>query len=73
MSKLPPRRTGLILGTARTGLGRGYGRPLTEAERFIRHRNIFGQGYNKPIRTKILQTFPALKQFPMVVKFLKGL
>ncbi|MBA7493295.1 hypothetical protein ES702_03853 [subsurface metagenome] len=34
---LPPRGTGLGLGTYRTGVERGFGTPLTEAERFIRH------------------------------------
>jgi len=42
MSELPPRGTGLILGTARRGLARGLGRPLTEEERARRHKAIFG-------------------------------
>lgn len=42
MSGLPRRGTGLITGTARTGLGRGRGIPLTEEERRKRHERIFG-------------------------------
>jgi len=36
-SGLPPRGTGLAAGTARTGLERGRGRPLSEEERVERH------------------------------------
>lgn len=40
--QLPPRGTGLRLGTARSGLERGLGRRLTEVERLKRHREIYG-------------------------------
>jgi len=42
--ELPPRGTGLLLGTARRGLERGRGVPLTTEERRRRHEAIFGQG-----------------------------
>ena len=38
---LPPRGTGLKRGTARSGRGRG--RSLSDAERRMRHRSIYGQ------------------------------
>jgi hypothetical protein len=41
-SSLPPRGTGLILGTARQGEERGMGIPLTEEERRKRHESAFG-------------------------------
>jgi hypothetical protein len=41
-SGLPPRGTGLILGTARQGEERGRGIPLTEEERRKRHESAFG-------------------------------
>lgn len=37
MSRLPPRRTGLKRGTARTGLQRGGGKRLTRTQRAKRH------------------------------------
>lgn len=40
---LPPRGTGLLRGTARTGLLRGGGRRLSEAERLARHKRIYGK------------------------------
>ena len=39
-TELPPRGTGLITGTARQGLERGMGKPLTEEERAERHRLV---------------------------------
>ena len=41
--KLPPRGTGLEKGTARKGEERGRGKPLTEVERALRHREIHGE------------------------------
>ena len=38
--RLPPRGTGLTLGTARMGSARGRGRPLTEEERAERHKAL---------------------------------
>jgi len=43
MTELPPRGTGLFIGTARRGLERGLGRPLGPEERRERHKAIFGQ------------------------------
>jgi len=40
--ELPPRGIGLERGTAREGKERGRGRPLTEEERVMRHREIHG-------------------------------
>lgn len=40
---LPPRGTGLLRGTARRGLGRGRGIPLSDEERRIRHERIYGK------------------------------
>lgn len=45
--ELPPRRTGLGLGTAREGAERGGGTPLTEEERQERHTRVFGSGSGK--------------------------
>jgi len=39
-TELPPRGTGLITGTARQGLERGMGKPLTEEERAERHEEM---------------------------------
>jgi len=44
---LPPRGTGLVMGTARTGLERGRGRSLSEEERMKRH---YGAGQVRPGR-----------------------
>lgn len=41
--ELPERGVGLILGTARRGLERGKGIPLTLEERRKRHEAVFGQ------------------------------
>ena len=41
LSKLPERGAGLKRGTARVGAARGKGKPLTEAERAIRHSTLF--------------------------------
>ena len=38
MSRLPPRRTGLREGRARTGLQRGGGKHLTDTQRAKRHK-----------------------------------
>lgn len=46
---LPPRGTGIIAGTARTGLERGLGRPLSEGERKRRHGMLFGKLTDEPI------------------------
>ena len=40
-------------GTARRGLGRGRGRPLTTVERRIRHGAIYGQTSIRTILTSI--------------------
>lgn len=72
LSELPPRGTGLILGTARRGLERGLGRPLTEAGRRERHRLIYGQKIPHPLREKILQKFPELYQYPLIRRILEG-
>ena len=40
---LPPRGTGLITGTARTGLERGRGIPLGPLQRLKRHKGMVGQ------------------------------
>lgn len=68
-----PRGTGLILGTARTGLERGRGKRLTEAERIARHEGMFGAIlFNRPIRTTIRQILPGLNQIPMVANLLRS-
>ena len=41
MNQLPPRGTGLLLGTAGE---RRAGQPRTEEERLERHRQVFGEG-----------------------------
>ena len=41
--QLPPRGTGLRIGTARERLARGMGRRLTELERLKRHREMYGR------------------------------
>ncbi len=46
---LPPRGTGIIVGSARTGLERGLGRPLSEEERKRRHSMLFGKLTDEPI------------------------
>ena len=55
-SQLPPRGTGLRLGTARTGLARGLGGRLTELQRLTRHKALRGQAQpplaEQPQRTK---------------------
>jgi len=43
LRQLPPRGTGLRLGTAREGVARGMGRRLTELERLKRHREMYGR------------------------------
>lgn len=43
LRQLPPRGTGLRLGTAREGLTRGMGRRLTELERLKRHKAMYGR------------------------------
>ena len=43
LRQLPPRGTGLRLGTAREELARGMGRRLTELERLKRHREMYGR------------------------------
>ena len=54
--QIPPRGTGLIAGTARTGLARGLGKRLTELERLTRHTALRGQAQpplaEQPQRTK---------------------
>ena len=45
MGKLPPRRTGLKSGRARTGLQRGGGKRLTQAQRSKRHNETFLMTY----------------------------
>lgn len=53
---LPPRGTGLIAGTARTGLARGLGGRLTELQRRMRHTALRGQAQaplaEQPQRTR---------------------
>jgi len=41
--RLPPRGTGLERGTARKGEERGRGKPLSEVERALRHREVHGE------------------------------
>ncbi|RLE65003.1 MAG: hypothetical protein DRJ38_04495 [Thermoprotei archaeon] len=43
VQELPPRGTGLERGTARQGEERGRGKPLTEVERALRHREVHGE------------------------------
>ncbi len=56
---LPPRGTGIGLGTARRGLGRGAGAPLTEEQRRARHGAIFGQGIVRNILSSYVDWFIA--------------
>lgn len=66
-SPLPPRGTGLRLGTARTGLARGLGGRLTELQRLTRHKALLGQAQaplaDQPQRTK---EEPYFSQLPIL-------
>lgn len=57
---LPPRGTGIIAGTARTGLERGLGKPLSEEERRKRHERLFGKLTDEPIFPIIERETPIL-------------
>lgn len=50
-----PRGTGLITGTARRGLERGMGKPLTAIQRAARHKRLYGQ-----IRTFLTRPAPIM-------------
>lgn len=70
--KLPPRGTGLITGTARTGLARGMGKPLTEIQRRIRHGALAGQ--IKPVLTRPAPLLSLLKiTFPLLGQTIKNI
>jgi len=61
---LPPRGTGLERGTARQGEERGRGRPLTEVERVLRHREAERGAGAEPKRAE--EKLRALEEFKNV-------
>lgn len=70
LRQLPPRGTGLRLGTAREGLSRGMGRRLTELERMKRHREIYGKDISiqaEEAQTQINAQYNAqLTKYPII-------
>jgi hypothetical protein len=68
--QLPPRGTGLRLGTARSGLERGIGRRLTEMERLKRHREIYGSELSlhteEEVLNKNIQYNHQLTNYPII-------
>ena len=78
MSRLPPRRTGLRTGRARTGLQRGGGKRLTDTQRRKRHNETFLVTYaltQHDITRNELGRFPPMplsKALGIAQKMLKG-
>lgn len=67
---LPPRGTGLRLGTAREKLTRGMGRRLTDLERVKRHKEIFGDELSlhaeSEVLSKNIQFSHQLTKYPII-------
>ena len=61
--EVPSRGAGLITGTARKFLERGKGVPLTEEERKVRHKAIFGEFVPGLGIAEAILTAPIVEQF----------